>query len=113
LSISIHSPYRLRPRRCRLGGGAEAGQQIVVDGNRLLAAAKRAEPDSLVAERPGDLFAQCRLGGGAEAGEQIVVDGNLLLATAELAERDPLVDERPGDLFAQCRLGGGAEAGRA
>jgi len=55
--------------QCRLGGGAEAGEQIVVDRNLLLVAAECAEPEPLVAERDGDLFAECRLGGGAEAGE--------------------------------------------
>jgi hypothetical protein len=39
----------------RFGGGAEAGEDIVVGGNRLLAAAERAP---LVEERLGDLFAQ-------------------------------------------------------
>jgi hypothetical protein len=34
----------------------EAGQHIVVDGNRRLAAAERAEPDPLVDERFGDRF---------------------------------------------------------
>src|SRR5262249_49465024 len=66
--------------QCRLGGGGEAGEQIVVDGDRLLAADARAKPAPLVAERLSDLFSQCRLGGVAKAGEQIVVDGNLLVA---------------------------------
>ena len=30
----------------QLGGGAEAGEQIVVDGDRLVAAVERAERDS-------------------------------------------------------------------
>jgi hypothetical protein len=49
--------FAQRKLRCR----AEPGQQIVVDGNRVLAVAERAEPDPLVDERAGDLFAQRRL----------------------------------------------------
>ena len=75
--------------RCR----AEAGQQLVVDGDRVLAAVERAEPEPLVDERLGDLFAQRQLGRRAEAGQQIVVDGDRVLAAVERAERDPLVDK--------------------
>jgi len=85
------------------GYRAEAGQQVVVDGNRLRAAAESAEPEPLVEERIGDLFAERRLGCSAEAGQQIVVDSNFLGAAIERTEPEPLVDERPGDLVASGR----------
>ena len=41
----------------RLGGGSEAGQRVVVDGDFLLAAAELAQPEPLVDECPSNLFA--------------------------------------------------------
>ena len=35
----------------QLGGAAEAGEQVVIDGDRVFAAPERAEPDAL-AEKP-------------------------------------------------------------
>jgi hypothetical protein len=79
----------------RLGCCAEAGQHVVIGGNRVLAAVEHGEGDPLVDERLGDLFAQRQLGCCVEAGQHVVIGGNRILAAVERGEGDPLVDERP------------------
>lgn len=60
LTEIAHSGFSLGDQfaQRRLGCRAEAGRQIVVDGNFLGAAVERAEPVPLVEERPGDPFGQ-------------------------------------------------------
>ena|ERR1051325_8743130 len=76
----------------RSGCGAEAGDDVVVNGNFILAAAELAKAKAFVDKRLGDLLAQRQFGCGAEACGEIVVGDDGILIAPELPERNALPD---------------------
>ena len=92
-----------------LAGVAEARDEFVIGGDRVLGALQRAECDGLVEQRLGDVLAQRGLAGVAVACDELVIDGDRVLGALQRAECDGLVEQRLGEVLAQRGVAGVAK----